>query len=175
MAAVRVLQNVFIAAVLLLMLGDGVPVYSSWQGALKRALDPIADGTGLWQGSWKLFAPNVDRVNVAVSAEVFYADGHREVWNSPDWATLPFSTRFTRYREGRFIDKVRLDTNRSAWPGLARYVARTHPHPEDPGIPVTSVRLIRRWGETPPPSGAEWDPVVPLPKDRQYQFHTETP
>jgi hypothetical protein len=169
----RWLQNLFIAVVVLLMLGDGIPVLSSAQGRLKTALKPVLDATALWQGSWRLFAPDVDRVNVAVSAEVYFADGTSVTWRSPDWSTLSFRERFTRYREGRYADKVRLDANRGAWPGLADYAARTNPHPKDPAARPILIRLIRHWAEIPPPSGAEWEPVVPLPMDRRYPFHSE--
>ena len=40
-----------------LMLLDAVPQYTLLHGKLRDWTDPVLDVTGLWQGSWTLFAP----------------------------------------------------------------------------------------------------------------------
>lgn len=118
-------------------------------GTLADAIDPVMDVTGLWQGPWNLFAPDVDKVNVRVSAEIVFSNGRKTFWRSPDWERLSGWERFVAFRHQEYVDGVRLDDNAGAWTPLARYLARTVA-PRGDGRP-TRVSLTRHWAEIPRP------------------------
>jgi hypothetical protein len=150
----RVTINVFIVCFLTAILIDGLPTTSLFHGRLKAFIDPALDKVGLWQQSWQLFAPSVEKVNASLSATFTHEDGRTSTWESVDWSRKSLLRRFFGHREMEFFDAVKNDSNASAWPDLLRYVA-TH-EIEDRG-PLTHVVLTRHWNETP----------APAPGDRQ--------
>jgi hypothetical protein len=64
------------------------------------------------------------------------------------------------------MENVRLDQNRTLWPGLAEWVARREAH----GRRVRKVVLIRRWRKLEPP-GADSNEGP----QRSYLFYTWRP
>ena len=145
------LINGFIVVVLSLILVDALPRTSLAHQRLKDAVDPILDVTGLWQESWRLFAPEVDKVNVWITARITYADGSSITRRSPDWTKMSALERFLRFREMEFVDSIRMDSSRGAWPGFADYMARTVLHPAKPELKAIEVVLTRQWAVVPPP------------------------
>lgn len=125
-------------------------------------IDPVMDMTGLWQGPWNLFAPDVDKVNVRVSAEIVFANGKQTAWRSPDWEQMSVWDRFVAFRHEEYVDSIRLDDNAGAWAPLARHLARTVV-PRGAG-PVLHVSLTRHWAEIPPPE------THPLPARPYTEF-----
>jgi hypothetical protein len=153
----RVVTNAFLVALLFLFVVDALPVEERY----RAAVDPILDVSGLWQEQWRLFAPEVDKVNTRVSAEVLFADGATASWRSPDWPSLGVWQRFTKFRQMEYFDSVRLDENRGAWPPLARYLAKTVPHPNGATSPVIEVVLSRHWATIPAPGSGPPLPAGP--------------
>ena len=85
---------------------DSIPEVNRVHGWLKERIDPIVDATGIWQETWKLFAPDTDKVNIRVRSDILYDNGLVVTWESPDWSTLSVPQRFLHFREMAFLDKV---------------------------------------------------------------------
>lgn len=165
--------QVFIAALLCILLVSGLPTFFPAQGRLREWSDDFVDALGLWQGQWQLFAPEPDKINVRVRAYVQFADGADAVWTSPDWRRLSAWEKFRFFRQGEYFDGVRQNANRGAWPALARYV-RTHvPHPKGLDVPVRRVILHRDYVVLPPPSDPLRPVSRPFPLSDTYVFHWE--
>ena len=161
-AARRIITNAFLVALLLLFFVDALPVEDRY----RASVDPILDVSGLWQEQWRLFAPEVDKVNTRVSARVLFADGATASWHSPDWPSLSVWQRFVEFRRMEYFDSVRLDANSSAWPPLARYLSKTVPHPSGASSPVIEVVLSRQWATIPAPGSGR-----PLPAGPYVSFN----
>lgn len=162
-------------AILLLLFAlvvDALPPLGSAHENLQDDLDWIYDKTGLWQGRWKLFAPNVDKVNVAVSADLTYEDGTIQHWRSPDWSKMNGFVKHRYFRHMEYFDSIRLDKYKAAWRPFAIYLARSVPHPKDSNIPVVHVKLTRHWVNIPPPDKKKTYIPVPkhIPLNQEYVF-----
>jgi hypothetical protein len=153
--------NAFIAAVLGLILLDGLPFVPP---RIRGAIDPVVDKVGIWQAGWNMFAPTVDTANSRYSADIEYADGTIAHWNSPDWRNQSPWQRFIDSRYFEYLDNVALELNIDAWPALADHIARVHPGPR----PSAKLRRVTIWGET---SGID-DPQVWgwHPRSAQYPY-----
>ena len=166
----RRLVDAFIAGVLLLFVLDTLPCTP---GRVRDVLAPLLNVTGLWQGTWSLFAPIPDARNHRLRADLFYADGSHRVWNSPDWRSQTPWQRFRSHRESEFIENVWDEENSAAWQGFAEFLARQHS-----GAAATDERPVRvelsvRWGDVPPPDDGPSRPASqPMPLDRERTFFT---
>ena len=147
----RRLTSLLLGAWLLLLFVDALPHTSLLHQRLKSWVDPFLDVTGLWQGTWQLFAPEADKIDIRLTAEISYADGTTRLWESPDWRDMSGWQKFVHFREMEYYDAVRQDDNSPAWPSLADYLARTVPAASGPAIRPTKVVLSRRWSLVPPP------------------------
>ena len=162
----RQLTNGFLACFLVLILIDGLPSTSLFHGRLKRVVDPLLDASGLWQQSWQLFAPEVDKMNVRMSATFRYVDGEERAWQSPDWPDMGSLEKFVRFREMEFVDAVRQDANAGAWASYARFLERRYGHPNKE---LSSITLRRHWVTVPPPTaGDRQTRQWPLPMEGSY-------
>lgn len=150
---------------------DGLPLWD--QG--RQWIDPVLDKTGLWQGPWNLFAPEVDKVNIRVGATIHFADGQISQWRSPEWQDMGAVDRFLKFREMEWVDGIRIDDNRGAWDSFAAYLAKQALHPRGANVPVARVRMTRYWAEIPPPERG----VIPAEPYLQFRgartFHEWTP
>src|SRR5882672_8245636 len=77
--------NTLIAAILLVVVIDTLPQMPS---AVRLALMPLIVRLGINQGTWGLFAPEPDRINTRLRAEITYRDGERREWHGPDWRQI---------------------------------------------------------------------------------------
>jgi hypothetical protein len=165
----KIAANVLIVCFIALGLIDATPVTSATHARLKSAVDPILDKTGLWQGDWRLFAPDPRSVNLTVSAR-FIGDGVSLNWESPDWRELSLLEKFFMVRHTKFYDGLRLDENRNAWAAFAEYRLRQLPPSVRAG--VVRMELIRSWKETPDPA-KEWIPAgTDVQPDQSFVFFT---
>lgn len=146
----RRLTSVFLGAWLLLLFVDALPRTSLIHQRLKNWVDPLLDVTGLWQGTWQLFAPEADKIDVRVTAEISYADGSTRSWESPDWRNLSSWQKFVSFRSMEYYDAVRRNDNSAAWDSLVDYLTRTVPAAGGSSIKPTKVTLARRWSLVPP-------------------------
>ncbi|MES2657796.1 MAG: hypothetical protein V4689_04215 [Verrucomicrobiota bacterium] len=146
----RRVTSLFLVAWLLLLFVDAIPRTSLIHQRLKIWVDPFLDVTGLWQGTWQLFAPEADKIDVRVAAEISYADGTTRSWKSPDWRDMSSWQKFVNFRAMEYYDNVRGDANSPAWGSLADYLARTVPAAGGHTIKPTKVTLARHWSLVPP-------------------------
>jgi hypothetical protein len=169
--------RIAIVAVAALLVIDATPTTCALHESLKEGVDPLLDMTGLWQGSWQLFAPNVDKRNIRVEADVLFSDGTRTVWRSPDWPRLSGGQRFLLFRHQEYYDNIRLDRNKSAWATLAHHIARTVAPPAGGYATVVRVALARTWSDIPAP-GPDGALAPPGPYENFNEarvFYTWTP
>lgn len=158
----RFLTNTFIAGFLALILVDGLPTTSLFHGRLKALVDPFLDKVGLWQQSWQLFAPTVEKTNARLSAVFTFEDGTQWEWHSPEWPERSLGEKFVGHREAEYFDAVRNDSNASAWPPLLRYLASGRDREPK------HVKLTRHWNVTPPPQAGDRQPVMVRPMEGDY-------
>ena len=116
--------------------------------------------TGLWQGPWRLFGPDVDRQNMRLAAEVAFADGAVAKWESPEWNDTSAWTQFVHARQTNYFNNILKPGDASlapAWVGLCAYLARTVPHPTGAvGVRVAQITLLVRVAQVPEPG----DPLI---------------
>ena len=166
----RWIVDQFIVIILLVFALDTLPCTPE---PVRNLMRPLLNTTGLWQGTWSLFAPIPDSRNHRLRADFFYADGSHRVWNSPDWRTQSPWQRFVGHRESEFLEKLAEDENTSAWPGFAQSLVKR----ESPKQQPERVELSIMWHEIPPPGDA-WptttDPVPfePASFDQERLFFT---
>jgi hypothetical protein len=145
-----VATNLFIAGLLCVLVIDALPPAGTWHQRLKDWIDPFTDVSGLWQGDWELFAPDVIKRSARMSADIECTHGVHLVWESPRLNTLPIVERFFRFRDGEYFDTIRNDASSGAWESLADYLARTEVARGAPGEHALSVQLWRHWWDVPP-------------------------
>lgn len=124
-----------------------VPINSLLVTRIKDAVDPYMRDVGLAQG-WPLFAPDPALLNTYLEAEIRYRDGDGILWKFPVPSDYGYARRYFKERYRHWNDILSQDAFSPLWPDAARYIARTHGHPDDPPVSVT---LIRFWGRIPPP------------------------
>lgn len=176
----RVLHNVAIAALVAVLILDALPADSAGHKKIKALVDPVLDVTGLWQGSWRLFAPNVDHINTYVTATVHYSDGTTWKWTSTAWSGRSLLQKAQQGRHPKFNDHFRLDKHKRVWPYLSRWVARQAPE-RGGDVRKLKVELHRHWWEVPPPSKLADERKqfsrIPPPREefkKSFLYHTET-
>lgn len=143
----RIAINVFICAFIFVLVVDALPVLAPAHRALKLQLDPLLDGTGLWQEEWNLFAPNPSKRNAWMSARIECADGTSITWESLRPVELSPVQKFLLFRETQYFERIRNNANSGAWPSLADFIARTE---TAGGSAARSIYLFRHWWDVPP-------------------------
>jgi hypothetical protein len=144
-----------VIAVSLVVLAVSLPPLGAVHGAAREWTRAQLSAFGVRLPEWKLFAPNVHKENVVLSAEVTLADGSTRRWTSPDFAERSFGRRFCEGQLPKFYDSLRRDKHSAAWRPFAAWVARE----VAPGEGVTRVRLERTVSEIAAP-GAESGRIV---------------
>lgn len=89
-----------------MMLIEATPRYTRLHGVAQDRVDPFLDFTGLWQGSWELFAPTPDHVNVKVLAIIDWNDGSETIWGQPDWHAMSPWQKMRAFREMSYYDSL---------------------------------------------------------------------
>jgi hypothetical protein len=138
--------NTFIATLLVALAIDALPSPL----ALRLRVQAILTRLGLDQGSWSLFAPDPDSINLRLRAEITYLDGERREWNAPTWRTLTPWKMFIGHRRREWIEHMMAPESEPAWKPWCREMARTM-RPDLPDADRgAEVRLI--YHEAPVPS-----------------------
>ncbi|HEX3763803.1 MAG TPA: hypothetical protein VHW23_34140 [Kofleriaceae bacterium] len=156
----RALVNAFLAVFLAVLAIDAFHPVGDAHQALKDALNPALVITGLWQGPWRLYAPDVDKDNLRLKADLVFADQATATWTSPDWPQLSALGKFVRARHMNYLNAILLADRQLAWNALCAYLARTVPHPQGKPVGVVQITLSLR-GATIPPPPAAGEPGVP--------------
>ena len=138
----RWLKNIFICVFLGLIFIDSFPAKGRHIDGLKWAIDPIVDYLAIWQGTWDLFSPQIDKQNNWIEVKFGLENSNEPVvWRSPDWKQLSCFVKFRKSREIELYDRIRNDSNSEAWPDFAKSLAVEY-EAENPEDTVTSVELI---------------------------------
>lgn len=168
----RLMIDTFAAAIVLIFALDTLPCTPS---AVRNLMEPLIDTTGLWQGTWNLFAPIPDSRNHRLRADLYYLDGTHRVWNSPDWQIQSMWQRFVGHRETEFLEKISDEVNRSAWHDFAMSVSRQESlRMKIPQKPKTIVLSVI-WGDVSSPEGDVWKSAVKnAPLDQEREIYTWT-
>lgn len=160
-------DDLLIAALLTLMFATGLPQFVPGVPTLERWVDPIADGTGLQQGTWQLFAPDPDRVNSWVEARVRWSTGETTTVSTPDWQRWSLWEKLEGGRYPKFVENLQrpgATTLRDEWAAWAAWQAP----PPSPTADVVEVELVRHFWVVPPAGTLRPDghrPPTP-PRDR---------
>ena len=164
----RKTANLFIVIMLAIMLLDGMPSAGVMHDRAKQWIDPWLDASGLWQGHWALFAPDVLKRNARVSAELEDTNGISLHWQSPRFQELSIFERFRAFREGEFFDNIRNNDFTGARDSVASYLARTEFPADVAGHKLMRVRLRRHWWDIPAPGQQ-----MPPPDEQWHQFYVK--
>jgi len=149
--ASRTRVNVFLALFLPILAIDGFRPINRLHQWLEDRIDIVLDLTGLWQGPWKLFGPDVDKVNLRLSAIVTFADGATATWASPEWQEVSGWDKFIHARQTNYFANILTAGKEPAWEGLCEYLAHSLPHPRGTAVAVAQVVLLLKGAEVPPP------------------------
>ena len=133
-----------------LMLLDAVPQYTLLHGKLRDWTDPVLDVTGLWQGSWTLFAPEPDHVNVRIGAVITWQNAEDTYWLQPDWHGMTPLGRARHFRQMSYYDNLVKWSNATAWAAFCQHLANEQTARTDDKL--TSITLFEQRDVIPPPS-----------------------
>jgi hypothetical protein len=123
---------------------------------------PYLDATGMDQ-DWRVFAPEPRRASIDLSARVAYADGHVATWRPPAGGDLLGAA--WDYRWLKWVENAMQDARRDVlWKPAALFVADEMARP---GTHATSVTLVRRWRDLPPPGARR----TAAPPWKSYAFY----
>lgn len=117
----RYFLNAFIALIVAIIVIDTLP---QSPGAVRRSLTPLLTRLGINQGYWDLFAPEPDRANTRIKAEITYRDGEKRTWNGPDWSTVSIWEKWAGHRRFEWYDHAVLRSAAPAWESWCRHIAR---------------------------------------------------
>ncbi len=151
MAGNRTRVNVFLALVLPILVIDGFRPGCHAHAQLAERLHYPLTITGLWQGPWRLFAPDIRRANLRLAASIQFTDGATATWTSPDWPEVSAWQKFVGMRRTNYYASILLADREPAWDGLCAYLARTVAHPQGKAVAVAQVTLLLSGADIPPP------------------------
>ncbi|MEA5512000.1 hypothetical protein VB715_19695 [Crocosphaera sp. UHCC 0190] len=166
------LINSFIVFILFLIVTDALPETSLVHRYLKQAIDPLLDKIGIWQGTWQLFAPDVDKSNNRFLAEITFSDNTQGIWYSPNWSKMSIEERFLKFRHMEYYDSIYFEGNSNAWQSLADHLSRTIVSADNPDAKPIKIILIREWANIPAPSQKNLSPILPENNfNHRYKFY----
>jgi hypothetical protein len=149
------LINAFIAAVLAMHVLDALPTTPL---GVRLAAAPLLTRVGLEQGPWTMFAPEPDRMNLRLRAEITYRDGKQVICATPVWREESVWRMFLDYRRRLWWDRATAQSAAPAWQPWCRYLARTE-RPDLPDADGAEVKLIYQEAPVPPAEGRPWSSI----------------
>jgi len=153
--------NTFIALFLIALAIDTMPQSPL---ALRLRVQRLLVPLGIPQGPWNLFAPQPDRLNLRVRAEITYRDGVRRDWAAPNWHELSPLARWTSHRRHTWIDRLVTQEAAPVWEPWCRHLAREL-RPEMQGADRgATVRVIYREGPIRPAELRPWRSIREEPE-----------
>jgi hypothetical protein len=152
----RIAVNAFIAVALAVIVVDTLPQSpEALHMAMIRTLKPL----GLDQGMWNLFAPNPDRANTRLRAEITYRDGEKREWRGPDWAKESAWDKWVGHRRFEWYDHIVLQQSSAALESWCRHLARLE-RPELPNADRgAEVRVIYEQAVIPSAELRPWQSI----------------
>ena len=147
---------------------DAFPQYTRLHGKFKEWIDPALDITGLWQGSWELFAPEPDHVNVRVGAFLYWEDGSRTEWFQPNWSEMSSWQKARAFREMSYYDNLWREGHAAAWEPFCDDLAKRES--EDSILELQSIILFQDRDVIEAPTSENWRIAYSPP---EYQRRTK--
>lgn len=152
--------NGTIVLLLALMILQGMPLNMN---AANGGARYIADWLGIGHETWNMYAPEPDRQNHRLTAEIMSDDSHvLATWSTPRWTDLSPVERFRQHRWTEYFDHVWMNDHNACWRVLAQHIYRTTKVPyEGEGNQPRQVRLIRESHLLAEPTGNRWPKPMP--------------
>ena len=151
--------NGFIVLLLAIMILQGMPL--NMNAAIGGARYTAA-WLGISHENWSMYAPEPDRQNHRLTAEIMSDDNHvLATWSTPHWPDWSPLTRFRKHRWTEYYDNVWMNDNSACWPFLARHIYRTSKLPYTGEDKPRQVRIIRESNLLPEPTGSRWPKAAP--------------
>src|SRR4051794_27081169 len=100
--------NLFLAGFLAVLAIDAFHAANDAHQTAKDAVNLPLVLTGLWQGPWRLSAPDVDKDNPRLKADLVFADQTPAPWSSPDWSQLSALRKFRLARHINYYNAILL-------------------------------------------------------------------
>lgn len=170
--ATRILAPLLILAILV----DGAPrIGGIHRWAAKKIHIPLAF-IGVYQPTWRLFAPKPSDARIHITAEVLFDDGSVVLNESPDWNELSPWESFFLCRHIKYLYRLQKhvgsdDTVNSLWEPYADYVASLYSRPDGPAVSKVSLTLYTRMI---PPPNEDWISFGEEPPNvESEQFYTK--
>jgi len=154
--AIRGLVLTFLVAIAI----DTLP--STWfpNSPFKKKFNTVLRYLGVWQGDWRLFAPNPRLKNTWIEAEVNDRLQHESVWRSPAWEQASVWYKFYGARHLNYYQRV--GRQPLACEDFADYLRHSIPQRER----VTPKIRWSEEGEILPPA----DLAPPIVRIRLYEY-----
>ena len=99
--------------------------------------------------NWKLFSPEIRKINYHTVGVITYKNGFKEIWEIPRQNKLDL---FERIKKDKFrkwsVDSLPWKAHKGYWPGLARFIGKSRFRADNP---PTQFSLILLWQDTPEP------------------------
>jgi hypothetical protein len=167
----RPILNAFLAAIVIVITIDTLPQSPP---ALQRALTPFLVRLGINQGPWALFAPDPDRTNTRISAEITYRDGEQRTWHAPDWSRMSAWDKWRLHRHGEWYDHVTNYKHGQLYEAWCRHIARAARPEMTDADQGAEVRIIVAEATMPPVAERPWRSFrEPMPFDERWVLTIE--
>tara|TARA_R110002096_G_scaffold206192_10_gene392402 strand:+ start:19501 stop:20040 length:540 start_codon:yes stop_codon:yes gene_type:complete len=138
----------FIFLVLLLMVVQAFPIVHPFQRVIRAQFVPVAWATGLKQGEWALFSPEIKRNNAKIEA----VGSEGVLWETPDWAETGIFEKWRSYRMSPYETILPFMSDSLAFDGLSKFAF------DGGGGTTTRPAIVWSWiASEPPPSNSESD------------------
>ncbi len=125
---------------------------------------------GIWQGNYRLFAPDPDRVNSWLEVVVMFDDGRNATWTTWDWRERGFYERIARGHAVKWAELVQRDNQKVLHRALSRWAMRhLRPPGDGPRPRPVGVQIVRHRWPIPRPGprkAAMWRAYGTLPPPR---------
>ena len=167
----RRILNAFLAATVIVITIDTLPQSPP---ALQRAVTPLLVRLGINQGPWNLFAPEPDRTNTRISAEITYRDGEQRTWQAPDWSRASAWDKWVRHRHVEWYDHTPSYKHGQMYEAWCGHIARAARPDMDAADQGAEVRIIVAEATIPPAEQRPWRSFRdPLPFDERWVLTIE--
>jgi hypothetical protein len=167
----RLALNLFLATILLVVIIDTLPQAPP---ALHTAVKPLVELLAIHQGPWALFAPNPDKTNTRLLAEITYRDGEERIWHSLNWTNASAWDKWTKHRHLEWFDHVPNYKHARLYEAWSRHIAREARPDLASADQGAEVRIIVAQAEIPPASERPWKSFrEPRPFDDRWVLTIE--
>ncbi|PHS12106.1 MAG: hypothetical protein COA78_08680 [Blastopirellula sp.] len=161
----RWIFNLIMVPLCICTLIETTPRFTDLQGKMQLSIYPLLKFVRLEQGSWELFAPTPDHVNVRVGAHIYWNDGGYTLWQTPDWHSMSRWEKFRNFRRMAFFDGLWRPESELAWTPFCKNLSRQYCRSDRS---IESIVLFVERDVIAPPKD-NWRPAYAVPRYSTYQ------